>query len=77
MQQMALAFQQLPEGERILITTEKDAARLIAHPQLPEKLKPYIYVLPVEVQFLNGQQTLFNQKIIEYVRENSRNSSLS
>lgn len=77
MQQIVVAFQQLPEQERILITTEKDAARLIAHPQLPEKLKPYIYVLPVEVQFLNEQQTLFNQKIIEYVRKNSRNSSLS
>ena len=45
-------------------------------PHLSEELKPYIYALPVEVSFLNNETIKFNQKITEYVRKNSRNSSI-
>lgn len=69
-------FMSMPEGKRIIVTTEKDAARLIFHPNLDDKLKPYIYALPVEVSFLNNETIKFNQKITEYVRKNSRNSSI-
>lgn len=75
MQRIVSCFETLPANKMIL-TTEKDAARLVSHPLLPDSLKSYIYVLPVEICFLDGQQILFNQKIIEYVTENSRNSSL-
>ncbi len=34
----------LPEGKRMIITTEKDV-RLAAHPLMDEMLKPYIYML--------------------------------
>lgn len=69
-------FRELPSGKRSIITTEKDAARLICHPLLEDALKPYIEVLPIEVKFL-GKEELFNLKIKEYVRKDSRNSSLS
>ena len=77
MQQIAQQFHQLPETRRLILTTEKDASRLIGHPQLCEELKPYIYVLPIEVEFLHKGELVFNPKIIEYVRKNSRNSCLS
>ena len=70
-------FQRLSEGRRYILTTEKDAARLQSHPSLPEELKPYLYVLPIEIEFLQNQQKTFNQYIIEYVRKNSRDSILS
>ncbi len=70
-------FQQLPEGKRMIITTEKDAVRMASHPDLPESVKPYIYVLPIEVAFLQDQQALFNQNILDYVRKDTRNSRLS
>lgn len=70
-------FMKLPEGKRIIITTEKDAVRLAAHPLLDGALTPYIYVLPIEVAFLQDQQELFNSNITDYVRKNSRNSSFS
>lgn len=70
-------FRRLPSGKRMIITTEKDAARLINHPSLDSSIKPYIEVLPIEVEFLNGNEKLFNLKIKEYVRKNSRNRSLS
>lgn len=77
MRQIARQFHQLPETRRLILTTEKDASRLIGHPQLNEELKPYIYVLPIEVEFLHKGELVFNPKIIEYVRKNSRNSRLS
>ena len=69
-------FSQMEGCQRIIITTEKDAARLKAHPALSEDLKPYIYAIPIEVEILLNQQESFNQNIIGYVRKNSRNSSL-
>ena len=70
-------FEQLPEGHRMIITTEKDATRLQKHPYLSESIKPYIYVLPIEVSFLQGQENMFNQYIMDYVRKNPRNRNLS
>lgn len=77
MQQIVQQFHRLPEARRLILTTEKDASRLIGHPQLADELKPYIYVLPIEVEFLHKGELVFNPKIIEYVRKNSRNSRLS
>lgn len=76
MERVAITFRTLA-GKKLIITTEKDAARLIANPIVPEALKSYIYVLPIQVEFLNKEELSFNQKIIDYVRENSRNSGLS
>lgn len=70
-------FLRLPGPQKSIVTTEKDAARLIAHPKLSETLKPHFYVLPIEIRFLNHEEESFNQQIIAYVRKNSRNSRLS
>lgn len=70
------AFFQLPEGRRLLVTTEKDAARLSGHARWTEGMESQVYVLPVEVAFLAGQQEQFNSIITDYVRKNSRNRSL-
>lgn len=69
-------FLRLPEGRRLIITTEKDAARLEQFPA-DGTLKPFVYVLPIEVAFLQDQQESFNSKITDYVRKNSRNSRFS
>jgi len=59
---------------KLIIVTEKDAARLISNPNLPATLKPYLYVIPIKVKILNNQEEVFKQKIINYVTEDSRNS---
>lgn len=74
--QIKKEFDQLKGTEKLIITTEKDAARLKQHPALDESLKPSIYTLPVEIEILQEQQDIFNQNIIDYVRTNSRNSNL-
>lgn len=67
-------FEKLKEGQRLIVTTEKDATRLIHHPELDETLKASIYALPIEVEILQNQQDNFNQQVIDYVRKNKRNS---
>lgn len=69
-------FEQMGEGKKIIITTEKDATRLNGHPHLDETLKAAIYTLPVEIEFLQNQQESFNKNITGYVKANSRNSIL-
>lgn len=75
--QIKSRFEQLPKSRRFLVTTEKDAARLLHHPALSNELKPYIYVQPIDIKILNSQQESFNQNIIRYVRTYSRNGRLS
>ena len=69
-------FERLEGDKKLIITTEKDATRLQHHLALAEALKPYLYVLPIEIEFLQNQQHIFNQNIIGYVRAHSRNNSL-
>jgi tetraacyldisaccharide 4'-kinase len=64
-------------GSKIILVTEKDAARIFHDKRLPDELKSYIYVLPIEVKFLSGQETKFNQQLLTYVKESSRNHRFS
>ena len=69
-------FAQTPEPKTI-ITTEKDNARLFGMKGLSDEVRQHIYMLPIEIEFLLGQQEEFNEKIIGYVHKNSRNSILA
>ena len=69
-------FAQTPEP-KIIITTEKDNARLFGMKGLSDEVRQHIYMLPIEIEFLLGQQAEFNEKIIGYVRKNSRNSIMA
>lgn len=52
----------------VIITTEKDAARMINHPSVTDDLRNRIYYLPTEVYFLQKQQEDFDQMVLDYVR---------
>ena len=62
---------------KVIITTEKDATRLLHVEGLSDEVKSSIYVLPVNIKFMLDQEEMFNEKIIGYVRKNSRNSILA
>jgi len=66
-------FEALSLTDKILIVTEKDAARLVSNTNFPEALKARTFALPIRVEILHDQETLFIQKIKNYVVENSRN----
>ena len=70
-------FAALP-SPRLIITTEKDAARLTLSDGLSDEVRRSLYVLPVTITFIGpDQEEQFNQNIIGYVRKNSRNSILA
>lgn len=62
-------FHHLSEsGDAILITTEKDASRLLLCQGLSESVQRHLYILPVRIAFLNHQEDEFNSTISHYVR---------
>jgi len=69
-------FASLP-SPKIIITTEKDAARMIGMQGLNDDVRKSLYTLPLRVSFLLEQEEMFNNNIINYVRKNSRNSILA
>lgn len=58
-----------------IITTAKDAARLRTLSYFPEELKIHTFVLPIEADFCEFEES-FNNQIIHYVTENNRNRKL-
>ncbi len=62
---------------RIIITTEKDAARLQHLKGLSEEVQQSTYVLPIEVSFIRDEKEKFDKTIIDYVQENTSNSSVA
>lgn len=63
-------FESLKGQRRIIVTTEKDAVRLSANPYFPHELKPYIFYLPIEVDFINyGERMTFIDTIREILRQ--------
>ena len=69
-------FTNMP-SPKIVITTEKDAVRINDTKGLSKEIKDNIYSLPVKIKILLEQEEVFNEKIISYVRKNSRNSILA
>ena len=69
-------FSEMNQDRGLIVTTEKDAARFEGRDVSKESIYLYIYILPIEVGFLNDEGKMFNQKIIEYVRENTRDSGV-
>ena len=69
------AFERLP-SPKIIVTTEKDSTRLVNLKGLTTEVRDAIFVLPIKVKFMLNQGELFNNKIISYVRKNSRNSNM-
>ena len=68
-------FDKMP-APKCIITTEKDATRLENTEGMSGDVKANMYVLPVRITFMQEQEDVFNNKIIGYVRKNSRNSIL-
>lgn len=61
-------FSACESKNKLIITTEKDAQRLVEHELLPVVKTLPILVLPIGINFLNDTQQQFNQFVINYVR---------
>lgn len=61
------AFTALQGSKRLIITTEKDASRLLLFQDLSPIVRRHIYVLPIEVEILRDEADDFRNLILEFV----------
>lgn len=59
-------FDRLPEP-KLIITTDKDASRLLNNPFVSKAIKSAIYTVGIQVEFLNNQGTEFDQLVLNHV----------
>lgn len=71
---LADEFSACSAQKKVIITTEKDAQRLLEHELLPMVKTMPILVIPVGVQFLNNSHQQFDQLVTKYVREYTANN---
>jgi len=69
-------FLELEGEEKFFFTTEKDAMRLQKFSDIRIDIKSRMYYVPLEIDFINEDSNSFNQLILNYVRNNRRNSIL-
>lgn len=70
------SFLILEHGNRIALTTEKDATRLRLLNSLDPDLRMNLYYIPIRVGFLNEDEENFKNQILRYVRSNKKNSRI-
>jgi tetraacyldisaccharide 4'-kinase len=73
---ICMKFFSMDAGEKFLFTTEKDAVRLRKYADLDPAVKERAYYVPMYIDFLNDDTRNFNQFVLNYVRNNRRNSIL-
>ncbi len=67
--EMKAAYDKMPQERKFILTTEKDAVRLLLKTPILQESSMNIAVLPVKVQLLFNESDTFNQKIFEFVEE--------
>ncbi len=60
---MMRRFERMPGGNKIILTTEKDAMRLEMHKDFFWKNEIPIFVLPVEVEFCDDDERSFQEEV--------------
>ena len=73
---LAGEFEANPSSQKIILTTEKDAQRLAGFMESPPLNTLPVFVIPVEVYFLNDDEQRFNQLITDYVSKHTAHYSL-
>ncbi|MFV0507531.1 MAG: tetraacyldisaccharide 4'-kinase [Bacteroidales bacterium] len=70
-------FNAIEDDNKIIITTQKDAVRMLKDKHLSESLKSSIFVLPIKIEFTTEQGAdEFRNKILQYIEENRGNRRL-
>lgn len=67
-------FVYLQNNKKLLVVTEKDAARIVKDASFPVTLKQYTFSLPISVKILENKKESFDNQILNYVAKNKRNS---
>lgn len=71
------AYNKLRSGTKFIITTEKDAVRLMEFTGIDEPLRSAMFYIPIGIVFQNDDKEEFDNMIIDHVRKNKRHSRIS
>jgi tetraacyldisaccharide 4'-kinase len=69
-------FNRMNPANRYILTTEKDAARLLQNPGLPEEWRGALYYLPVAIDFRAENKLPFDRLVLNHIVTVQRNSIL-
>ena len=65
-------FEEIQNKQKVILTTEKDAVRLMNDPNFPDALKKYIYYVPLYVKFLLEEGADFDEKLFAHLERNKK-----
>lgn len=68
MSMLARMVGQCPEAS--IVTTEKDAVKMVGSSKIPEEVRRRLYYMPINISFIEDSATDFLQKLEEDVRGN-------
>jgi len=66
---MLSSFKNIESDNKIIITTEKDAMRLLEHKHWLKINNVPLYVLPVEIAFFEADKNAFENEVIDFVQQ--------
>nr|WP_121269341.1 tetraacyldisaccharide 4'-kinase [Pedobacter schmidteae] len=72
-EKLTRAFQQYIGTEKIIVTTEKDAQRLLGITFKELLLNLPVFYLPIKIELQKEDKATFDQKILDYVSSTTRN----
>jgi len=75
-EKLVKAFKQHPSKEKIIITTEKDAQRLLSEILKELLLNLPVFYLPVQINILADDKATFDKKILDYVSIHRRDRTI-
>lgn len=60
-------FASIPEADKWIVTTEKDATRLVSNPYLSEAIRDRLFYLPIRIDFAQAREKEFDQRILRHI----------
>jgi tetraacyldisaccharide 4'-kinase len=75
-EKLVKAFKQHPSKEKIIITTEKDAQRLLNEILKELLLNLPVFYLPIQINIMADDKAIFDQKILNYVSIHRRDRTI-
>ncbi len=69
MDEICRRYDELSSSEKYIVTTEKDAVRILNNPYFPHRLKKNIFYVPIKVEFIERGDAEFTSGIEKTIRD--------
>lgn len=69
MEEITGLFDELPGKRKFIVTTEKDAVRILNNPYFPHRLKKSIFYVPIKVEFIDRGEPDFTSGLEKTIRD--------